>query len=319
MKCSTLLAVPLALVLILASQKGHAMSIGQAAPDGGSAVSVQAAEPAAQPQASDGSDRYFFNLLDRRSRYGKGFFPEHFRQTSLDAEHELRADYFHGEHEGRRENEIESEVEWAFGNLTLTIEGEWESEHEFNADEGRWDREEGWQTVKFKAHHPVYQFVSRDDFIDYTLVGKLSVGLPLAGNMHTDDYEIYPLLGQMLRLGEHFSAQTWTGVNFVTGSKEGGQHELRYGALLGWNIYHHEVPLPGLQALVPLLELDGQRFLAGPERGENRLFGVAGVRLNFNPIGPVQPRLGIGYLFPIDQGARRELSWGIQTSLIFEF
>ncbi len=317
MKRRTLLAGLLVLALILAGRNGHAKSLDSAVPAEGSNIPRQVAAPAAQPQADRGSDRYFFNLLDHRSRYGTGFFPEHFRQTSLDAEHELRADYFHGEHKGRRESEIESEVEWAIGNLTLTIEGEWESEHEFNG--AAFERKEGWQTVKFKAHHPVYQFVSKDNFFDYTLVGKVSLGLPLAGNMHTDDYEIYPLLGQMLRLGEHFSAQTWTGVNFVTGSKEGGNHELRYGALLGWNIYHHEVPIPGTQSFAPLLELDGQRFLAGPERGENRLFGVAGVRVNFNPIGRVQPRVGVGYLFPIDQGARRELSWGIQTSLILEF
>jgi hypothetical protein len=281
-------------------------------------VNAQADTTAPQRVTNSGSQRYFFNLLDHRSRYGTGFFPEHFRQTSLDAEHELRVDYFHGEQSVRREDEIEAEVEWAIGNLTLTIEAEWESEREFEPDEGVLGRQEGWQTIKFKAHHPLYQYVSRDDFIDYTLVGKVGVGLPLAGSMHHDDYEIYPLMGQMLRLGEHFSSQTWTGVNFIIGPKEGGNHEFRYGALFGWNVYHDEVPLPGTQSFTPLLELDGQTALAGPVHGQNRLFGVAGIRLNLNPLGPVQPRLGVGYQFPIDQGARNELSWGIQTSLIFE-
>jgi hypothetical protein len=281
-------------------------------------VNAQTSTAESQQVATSGSQRYFFNLLDHRSRYGTGFFPEHFRQTSLDAEHELRVDYFHGEHSVRREDEIEAEVEWAIGNLTLTIEAEWESEREFDPEEGVLGRQEGWQTVKFKAHHPLYQFVSRDDFFDYTFVGKISVGLPLAGSMHNDDYEIYPLLGQLLRIGEHFSTQTWTGVNFIVGPKEGGHHEFRYGALLGWNVYHDEIPLPGTQSLTPLLELDGQTILAGPVRGQNRLFGVAGLRFNLNPLGAAQPRFGIGYLFPIDQGARNELGWGIQTSLIIE-
>jgi hypothetical protein len=319
MKLRRLMAGLLLLVLVLAARNGNAKGLENSETAEGSGNPGQAASPIFQRTSERGSGRYFFNLLDHRSRYGTGFFPEHFRQTSLDAEHELRADYFHGEHSGRRESEIESEVEWAINNLTLTIEGEWESEHEFDADAGSFVRNEGWQTVKFKAHHPVYQFVSSNDFLDYTLVGKVSVGLPLAGNMHTDDYEIQPLLGQMLRLGEHFSAQTWTGVNFVTGSKDGGNHELRYGALLGWNISHKEMPIPGTVSATPLLELDGQRFLAGPERGDDRLFGVAGVRVNFVPVGPVQPRVGVGYLFPIDEGARQELSWGVQTSLILEF
>jgi hypothetical protein len=283
-------------------------------------VLAQTDTPAArQLVATSDSQRYFFGLLDHRSRYGSGFFPEHFRQTSLDAEHELRVDYFHGEQSVRREDEVEAEVEWAIGNLTLTIEAEWESERELNTDDGVIGRQEGWQTVKFKAHHPFYQFVSRDDFIDYTLVGKVSLGLPLASSLHNDDYEIYPLVGQMLRLGDHFSTQTWTGVNFIVGPKEGGHHEFRYGALFGWNVYHDEVPLLGTQSFTPLLELDGQTFLAGPDAGQNRLFGVAGVRFNFNSLGPAQPRFGIGYLFPIDQGGRNELAWGIQTSLIVEF
>ena len=281
-------------------------------------IIAQADIAAAQSETNSNSNRYFLNLLDHRSRYGAGFFPEHFRQTSLDAEHELRIDYFHGEQSVRRADEIEAEVEWAIGNLTLTIEAEWESERELEPEEGVMGRHEGWQTIKFKAHHPLYQYVSRDDFFDYTLVGKVSLGLPLAGSLHHDDYEIYPLLGQMLRAGEHFSTQTWTGVNFIVGPKEGGHHEFRYGALFGWNVYHDEAPLPGILSFTPLLELDGQTFLAGPERSQNRLFGVAGLRFNLNPLGPAQPRFGIGYLFPIDQGARNEFGWGIHTSLIIE-
>lgn len=258
-------------------------------------------------------DRYFFDLLTRRSRYGTGFFPEHFRQTSLDREHELRLDYFHGGHTGRHEQELEGEVEWAVRDLTLTVEAEWETERE--KEGGTWHREQGWETVKLKAHHPLYQFVSADDFLDYTLVGKVSVGVPLSGSLRHDSYEIYPLLGQMLRLGGHFTTQTWTGVNFSAGGADRGARELRYGALFGWNT---EVAVPGVRAITPLLELDGQSGLSGDEQ-VHRLYGVAGARFDLTPAGPIQPRFGLGYLFPIDTGARRELSWGVQSSLIFEF
>ncbi len=318
--------VGLVVMLLVAAVTTARVSRAASVDDGGAGASAPARSDSTNPgggrvvlsgKAEDG-DRYFFNLLTRRSRYGTGFFPEHFRQTSLDREHELRLDYFQGGHTGRHEQEIEGEIEWAIKDLTLTVEAEWESEHEIDEETGGWKRDEGWQTVKFKAHHPLYQYVSADDSFDYTLVGKVSVGVPLSGSLRHDSYEIYPLLGQLLRLGGHFTTQTWTGVNFVTGGDERGTRELRYGALFGWNLSRTEVAIPGVQALTPLLELDGQSSLSGEEH-VHRLFGVAGARFDLTPIGPLQPRFGLGYLFPIDTGARRELSWGVQSSLIFEF
>lgn len=273
-------------------------------------------------QAADAGDRYFFNLLDRRSVYGKGWFPEHFRQTSLDAEREVRLDYFHGEKRGKVEHEIEGEIEWnVVGQLTLTIEAEWESERSISFESGaaEREREEGFSNVYLKAHHPLYQYVSRDGKLDYTLVGKLSIGLPLINDARHDTYEVEPLLGQMLRLGDHFSVQTWTSVDFLIGPKEGGNHVFKYGALLGYRIGREQLPLPGVQSVTPLLELDGRTGIAGEGRGHNQLFGVAGFRLNLDAIGPVQPRIGLGYQFPLDKGARDDLQWGVIASFIMEF
>src|SRR5205814_5345881 len=129
------------------------------------------------------------------------------------------------------------------GQLRLTIEGEWESEREVAFGDGvaMRERSEGWDTVKFKAHHPIFQYVSSDGWLDYTVVGKLSIGVPLAGDVHHDTYEIYPLLGQMLKLGDHFSVQTWTGVNFLAGGEEAGEHQFLYGVLFGYRLSHEEL------------------------------------------------------------------------------
>lgn len=76
--------------------------------------------------------------------------------------------------------------------------------------------------------------------------------------------------------------------------------------------------MPGIARIVPEVELVGERGLNNGDQ-TNILTATAGVRLNLNPIGVVQPRVGIGYVFPIDQGAREEMNWGVVSSLVFEF
>ena len=44
----------------------------------------------------------------------------------------------------------------------------------------------------------------------------------------------------------------------------------------------------------------------------------AGIRVNTQPIWGFQPRVGIGYEFPMNQAAREELRWGILFSYVFE-
>ena len=51
------------------------------------------------------------------------------------------------------------------------------------------------------------------------------------------------------------------------------------------------------------------------------IFGVgrATAQTLMKAIGEVQPGFGLGYVFPIDSGAREKLHWGVIVSLIFEF
>ena len=53
--------------------------------------------------------------------------------------------------------------------------------------------------------------------------------------------------------------------------------------------------------------------------GQNSLLGNACFRLNLNTIGRVQPRLGLGYIFPMNSNARADVHSGIVTSLVFEY
>ena len=69
----------------------------------------------------------------------------------------------------------------------------------------------------------------------------------------------------------------------------------------------------------PVFELSGETAVNGNNSGADSLLGNAAMRLNLESWGPLQPRLGVGYVFPIDQGGRDMLRWGIYTSLVFEF
>jgi hypothetical protein len=81
------------------------------------------------------------------------------------------------------------------------------------------------------------------------------------------------------------------------------------------------LPLPGILSTWPMLEFDGEYPLHQSLAGHDQLFCTAGARFVFDSISwlPAQPRIGIGYTVPIDQGARQELRWSVVTSMIFEY
>ncbi len=71
--------------------------------------------------------------------------------------------------------------------------------------------------------------------------------------------------------------------------------------------------------LIPMFELSGETALNHAEHGSNSLIGDLGVRVNTKPIGGIQPRLGVAFVFPVDRGARDDVHWGVVTSLVFEY
>jgi hypothetical protein len=180
------------------------------------------------------------------------------------------------------------------------------------------EREEGFGPIELSGRHPIWQWVSADERFDFSLVPALEVAIPTNTSVSKDG-ELVPQLFGLLRVGEHFSVQTSIGYSFVIGPEDSGNQVLEYATVFGWNIERDDLPLPKfIDRVIPLFEIVGER---GMNHGDytNVLTGTIGVRVNFEAIGAVQPRIGLGYFFPIDDGGRDELDWGVVTSIVFEF
>jgi len=283
------------------------------------ATTALAEEVPAAPQDT----RYFGGLLDSRSRYGHGWFPEPLRAPEMDVDDELRLDWFHAERSGFQADELTLEIEKSFGLLTLEVEAGYERESERGIDPDTalsfHERSEGIGPIELSARHPIYQWVSDDERFDFTLAPALEVAIPSNSDVSKDG-EVVPKLFGLMRIGEHFSVQTSVGYSFVIGPEESGQQVLEYAAVFGWSFEQQDLTfLPGaIQRIIPLVEVVGER---GLNHGEytNVLTGTAGVRVNFDSVGPFQPRIGVGYAFPIDDGGRDEFDWGIISSVVLEF
>jgi len=296
------------------------------------AVAVAALVGALLPRISLGqettapsSDRYGpFNLLDRHSTYGKYWFPEPLRTGEVDVDNEIRVDYFHAEKRDKQSDEVQFELEKSFGLVTLEVAAGYESarEREFDDDSGTFHRisDEGLTNIELAGRFPFFQYVSADQAFDTTFVFGMELALP-SGSDISRDTELVPSLANLTRLGEHVAIQTSAGYSMLIGPEEGGLNTLEYAAVLGYELKHEQLPLPGVLTLWPLIELEGEVPLNHDDRGHNQLSGTAGFRINFDTIDgfPLQPRVGIGYTFPIDSGAREEFDWGIVTSLILEY
>jgi len=297
-------------------------------------TTVQGAAPLRQPAllaaedpsaGSTASTRYgFLNLLDHRSSYGKFWFPEPLRADESDVDNELRFNYFHAEKKHQQADEASAEFEHAFGMLTLEIEGRYESgrSQEFNSGAGHFERmtEEGFTNLELGLRFPFFQYVSPDNFFDTTFVFGLEVAPPIRTNI-SKDTEIVPRVANLTRLGERFSLQTSAGVSTLIGQVDHGLSTLEYSAVFGYELPKEVFPLPLVLHATPIFELDGEYTFNQESAGHNELSGTAGFHFDFQslPFFPAQPRLGIGYTFPIDDGARQSFRWGIVTSIIFEY
>jgi hypothetical protein len=279
-------------------------------------------KPAGSAVANPASSRYFFGLLDNRSSYGKDFFPDAFLGPEFDAEQQLELDYLHGEKPGVQNDEVDAGVQWnVIGQLSVAAEFGWDSHHQDGpadtaaSDGAEQDGGTGWESLDLAVYHPIFQYVTPDNLLDYTAVARLDVGIPTRTPASGNDVQLTPYLGHLLRLGDHISVEAWTGSQFTIAPHQTTQ--LIYGASFGYQISHNQFPVPSTQTIIPVFELDGQLPFSG--NGEDALFGVAGINVNLNPIDEAQPTLQLGYQFPLDQGARDQLRWGILANVLFEF
>lgn len=279
-------------------------------------------EPSSSPAPSD---RYGpFDLLDRRSIYGQYWFPEPLRADESDVDNELRFDWFHGENSGRQDDELKLEIEKSFGLVTFEIAPTWQSDRTDQFDPATRmtakTRSEGFGNVELGVRFPFYQYVSAGQFLDTTFVFGMEATVPTHSEISMD-WELVPKLFNLTRLGQHIAIETGLGNSILVGPVGRGISTLEYDAMLGYEVTRKELPIPPVLSTWAILEFDGEYTFNQQDAGHNRLFGTAGFRFNFDSISwlPAQPRIGIGYQFPIDQGARSEFRWGIVTSLVFEY
>jgi len=289
-------------------------------------ITVLAASPnpaPAQPEASAATtnqvvrpdSRYgLFDGLNRRSWYSQGDFPEPFLVDDAGLEiNEARLDWLRTGAGPQHSDAVTAEVEKGFGLLTLEIEVPYER------DASPSGIAQGVGNIDLGARYPFYQFVSANDFFDLTLGAALEIGVPVNSSV-SKNTELVPKVFNDLKIGEHFTLQSIYGYSMLFGGgDDGGVQTFEYGFDFGYAIQHDELPIPGVQQFIPMFELVGQTGLNKDDAGQNSLLGNACFRLNLKSIGRVQPRLGFGFIFPLNATAYAETHYGIVTSLVFEY
>ena len=252
-----------------------------------------------------------FNGLDNRSAYGQDFYPEPFLVDDSDYESgEVRVDWLHTQAGGARTDILHPEVETGFDLLTLELEAPYE-----------WDRSGGMTTGGFDnidigARYPIYQYVSPKGLVDSSFGVGIEGGIPTESSV-SKNAELVPKVFDDLKLG-NFTTQAIFGYSTLFGpGRDGGLQTFEYGFVFGYTIQHDRLPLPAVEQIIPVFELIGEK-----ETNQDRqdsLLGNLALRLNLKSIGQIQPRPGIGFVFPLDSAAREEAHWGVITSLVFEF
>lgn len=267
----------------------------------------------AVPQATD-TRHGLFNWLDSRSAYGQGVFPEPFLVDDSDLEpNEARMDWQHTEGHIQQNDVVTTELEKSFGLTTLEVE----LHYERDAADDVVIR--GFDNVDVGARRPIYQYVSESNFVDTTFGAGIEVGIPVNTAL-SKNTELVPKIFDDLIIGNRFTLQSILGFSKLYGSGDvGGLETFEYGFDFGWTFQHEDVPIPGVEQLIPVFELSGETELNKDTPGHNSLLSNVALRANLKAIGGVQPRLGFGVLLPLDYGAKQDQHWGIFTSLVFQY
>ena len=146
----------------------------------------------------------------------------------------------------------------------------------------------------------------------------MELGIPTGSDV-SKNTELVPKIFNDTKIGR-FTVQTVLGDSMLFGpGSDGGVNTFEYGFTFGYDLTHKTLPLPGIEKIIPVAELSGETQLNKADAGHNRLLAGVGLRVNLKPIGRIQPRPGILFVFPVDNGARADAHWGIMTSLVFEF
>lgn len=284
----------------------------------GAALSLLAASAALagvqETTTESANTRYgLFDALDHRSVYGKGLFPEPFTVDETDLESEIRFDWSRVALGSSHTDMFKIELEKSIGVATFEIEVP------YIRAVAPGERVDGVDNIDLGVRLPVFQYVTQDQNFDFTVGVGFEWGIAPEDAISRNG-ELVPKIFFDTMLFKHFSVQAIAGVSFITGpGEEGGEQSFEYGAIIGYNIEHKVLPIPGVESIVPMFEISGEVGLNHDIAGEQNVSGFVGARLNLNAIGPIQPRFGAGYLFPINDIAREDFHSGVYTSFVFEF
>jgi hypothetical protein len=279
------------------------------------AASAASAIQSSTPAPLIGTRYGLFDWLDHRSSYGQDIFPEPFLVDDSDLEeNEARLDWLHTEANAQQSDTVTAEVEKGFGQLTLEIEVPYQRD----ATSGE-STQRGVGNIDLGARYPLYEFVAANGSFDTTFGTALEVGVPVNSAV-SKNTELVPKVFNDLRVGDHFTLQSVFGFSTLFGGgAEGGLQTFESGFVFGYTIQHEELPLPGVLQFIPMFELAGDTWMNQGDAGQTSLVGNACFRANLKTIGEIQPRLGLGFVFPVNNNARTEVHWGIVTSLVFEY
>jgi hypothetical protein len=255
-----------------------------------------------------------FNCLDHRSGYYQDSFPQPLLvdDTSLE-ETELELNYSHTAAGQQRSSIASAGGQKSFGVVTFELEVPYER---FSDSD---DTVKGIGNIELNVRSPIYQYVSASGWFDTTMGVAMETGIPV--NSKVSKYtELEPAVFDDLKLGRHFTVQTVLGYDtLVGGGGDGGSAEFDYGLAFAWTIPRAELPIPGVERISPMFEVNGEYGLNEDEAGENSVLGNIGFRLDFRNIGELQPSLALGYVFPMTSDARAAVHWGIAANFTLEF
>ena len=224
---------------------------------------------------------------------------------------EFRLDWYHAKAGPARTDIGTAEIEHGFGQLTLELEVPYERD---SSPDGI---SQGMSNIDVGARYPIYQYVSPGGFFDTTFGVAAEVGIPTHSSV-SKNTEVVPKIFNDLRIGSRITLQSIFGYSMLYGpGDDSGLRTFEYGFVFGFTFQHKDIPIPGVEQIIPVFELSGEKQLNHDV--ESSLIGNAALRVNLKAIGRIQPRLGVGYFFPLNQTTRQDVHQGIFTSLVFEF
>lgn len=269
------------------------------------------------PASRPASSRYFFNLLDHRSKYATGFFPGGIVAAAMPAQREIAETWYHYQRPGIQDDLIYNEVKWGIDQWTFSFEAPWQHEHVDGSTPGSSRNLDGFNNFAISFRSPVYQYVSKSGFWDYSLVPDIEVDAP-SGSATSTGTVLYPQVYQLLGIGNHLSLQGSFGTAFLTGSKLGGQKEINWSAIIGYNLYHKDLPIPGIADITPIMEIVGSDPISGSSGGRQAISIDFGAEINPMPKwGYLTPYFGFAAGPALTRAARAGGDWVLSAYIAF--